>query len=150
MILAGRRRRNVETLEDKRDKKALGMALVTVPISIVSGLTGSDAATATETTLNTDAQNPQANTPEAGKTSAQMNLTAAPISRVTQLSYTVRAGDTVSKIARKFQLSTNQLIQINNLGAKALIVPGQKLKLMSDAIEPAVQKKADAATVHVV
>jgi LysM repeat protein len=150
MILAGRRRRNVETLEDKRDKKALGMALVTVPISIVSGVLGSDAATATEVAPTTDAQNPQANTPEAGKTSAQMNLTAAPISRATQLSYTVRAGDTVSKIARKFQLSTNQLIQFNNLGAKGLIVPGQKLKLMSDAIEPEVQKKADAATVHVV
>lgn len=148
MILAVRRRRNVETLEDKRDKKALGMALVTVPISIVSGLAGSDAAVASETSEDSQTQN--SNGSDNSRSSAQMNLTSAPISRATQLSYTVRAGDTVSKIARKFQLSSNQLIQINNLGPKALIVPGQKLKLIGDAVVPAVQKKADAATVHVV
>jgi LysM repeat protein len=149
MILAGRPRRNVETLEDKRDKKALGMALVTVPISIVGALSGAETGLAAENTSDAD-QNSQANGTNSGQTSSQMNLTAAPISRATQLSYTVRAGDTVSKIARKFQLSTNQLIQINKLGAKALIVPGQKLKLIGDAVEPAVQKKADAATMHVV
>jgi LysM repeat protein len=67
-----------------------------------------------------------------------------------QLTYTVKAGDTISQIARKFQLSTNQLLQLNSLSAKDLIVPGQKLKLVQNAVVPAAQAKANAATVHVV
>lgn len=132
-------------MEEKRDKKALGVALVTLPISIIGTLTGADVAQATEVeTSKTDNEGNSA--APAGGTSAS----SAAISSATQLTYTVRAGDTVTKIARKFQLSSNQLIQLNNLGPKALIVAGQKLKLISDAVIPEAQKKADAATVHVV
>ena len=72
------------------------------------------------------------------------------LSTATQLTYAVKVGDTISSIARKFQLSTNQLLTINGLDAKSLIVPGQKLKLVAHAVVPASQRKADAATVHVV
>jgi hypothetical protein len=46
MILAGYHSRNVDILDEKRDKQALGLALVTVPISIVGALGGADAASA--------------------------------------------------------------------------------------------------------
>jgi LysM repeat protein len=149
MILAGYPSRNVDILDEKRDKQALGLALVTVPISIVGALSGADAASAQQTTviqdLNTNTDN--------GETSVPRGVTAAAtpmLSTATQLTYAVKVGDTISSIARKFQLSTNQLLTINGLDAKSLIVPGQKLKLVAHAVVPASQRKADAATVHVV
>jgi LysM repeat protein len=132
-------------LEDKRDKKALGLALVTVPISIIATLSGADAAKGTEN----EAPKLEA-TGDSAAQAAKTSLSSATNTRANQLTYTVRPGDTVTKIARKFQLSTNQLIALNDLGPKALIVAGQKLKLISDAVVPEVQKKADAATVHIV
>lgn len=153
MILAGYPSRNVDILDEKRDKQALGLALVTVPISIVGALSGADAATAQQAstiqdlTTNTDSGTDNGNSGHArGVTAA-----ATPIlSTATQLTYVVKVGDTVSAIARKFQLSTSQLLTINGLDAKSLIVPGQKLKLVAHAVVPASQTKADAATVHVV
>jgi len=147
MILAGYPSRNVDILDEKRDKKALGLALVTVPISIVGGLSGADLASAQQAPVTEDSNS---NT-DAPTGSPKVSAAATPIlSTATQLHYTVKAGDTVSSIARKFQLSTNQLLQLNNLDAKALIVPGQKLKLVANAVVPASQAKANAATVHVV
>jgi LysM repeat protein len=149
MILAGYPSRNVDILDEKRDKQALGLALVTVPISIVGALTGADAATAQQAsaiqdlTTNTD-------TAESGNTRGVTAAATPILSTATQLTYAVKVGDTISSIARKFQLSTNQLLTINGLDAKSLIVPGQKLKLVAHAVVPASQSKADAATVHVV
>jgi LysM repeat protein len=136
-------------LDEKRDKQALGLALVTVPISIVGALTGADAATAQQApaiqdlTTNTD-------TAESGNTRGVTAAATPILSTAAQLTYAVKVGDTISSIARKFQLSTNQLLTINGLDAKSIIVPGQKLKLVAHAVVPASQSKADAATVHVV
>ena len=147
MILPGYPNRNVEILDEKRDKHALGLALVTVPISIVGAIAGADSASAQQSPQNENEV--QINT----NTDARSAVTAAAspvLTSANQLSYTVRAGDTISQIARKFQLSTKQLLQINNLPANALIVPGQKLKLVTNAVVPPSQAKANAATVHVV
>lgn len=147
MILAGYPSRNVDILDEKRDKQALGLALVTVPISIVGALGGADAASAQQP-LSNEESNSNTDKPSG---SQKVVVAATPIlSTATQLHYTVKAGDTVSSIARKFQLSTNQLLQLNNLDAKTLIVPGQKLKLVANAVVPSSQAKANAATVHVV
>ena len=149
MILAGYPSRNVDILDEKRDKQALGLALVTVPISIVGALSGADAASAQQSPVNQDLNTNTDN----GKTAIPRGVTAAAtpmLSTATQLTYVVKVGDTISSIARKFQLSTNQLLTINGLDAKSLIVPGQKLKLVAHAVVPASQRKADAATVHVV
>ena len=147
MILAGYPSRNVDILDEKRDKQALGLALVTVPISIVGALGGADVASAQQP-LSNEESNSNTDKPSG---SQKVVAAATPIlSTATQLHYTVKAGDTVSSIARKFQLSTNQLLQLNNLDAKTLIVPGQKLKLVANAVVPASQAKANAATVHVV
>ncbi|MEO0060420.1 MAG: hypothetical protein RL343_38 [Actinomycetota bacterium] len=155
MILAGYPSRNVDILDEKRDKQALGLALVTVPISIVGALSGADAANAQQAPViqdlntNTDSTDSTDN----GNAAMPRGLTAAAtpiLSTATQLTYVVKAGDTISSIARKFQLSTNQLLNINGLETKSLIVPGQKLKLVAHAVVPASKSKADAATVHVV
>ena len=150
MILAGCPSRNVDILDEKRDKKALGIALVTVPISIVGALSGADAASAVQPQVAED--NSTKPDSEADASGNQPLVAAATplLSTASQLTYTVKPGDTVSQIARKFQLSTNQLLQLNALPEKALIVPGQKLKLVPNAVVPASQAKANAATVHVV
>lgn len=156
MILAGSPSRNVDILDEKRDKNALGLALVTVPISIVGAITGADSATAAQESAQnqaaaraTDEKNRISDSKEASNQNVSSAATPA-LSSANQLTYTVKAGDTISRIARKFQLSQNQLLQINNLEASGLIVPGQKLKLIANAVVPASQEKANAATVHVV
>ena len=136
-------------MDEKRDKNALGIALVTVPISIIGAVSGADIASAD--IASAESPGPERvssnNVPEKNVISA---ASTPPLSIGSQLTYTVKAGDTISQIARKFQLSTNQLLQLNSLSAKALIVPGQKLKLVQNAVVPAAQAQANAATVHVV
>lgn len=153
MILAGLPLRNEETVDEKRDAKALGLALATVPISIIGTLSGGEIASAAQATGSSEepGQNPEGNSQAVapGVVKAANNPSTA-VTSATQLHYTVRAGDTISGIARKFQLSTNQLLQLNGLDSKALIVPGQKLKLVADAVLPPSVEKAKAATVHVV
>lgn len=150
MILAGLPARNEGTVDEKRDAKALGLALATVPISIVGSITGTDVAHAVESTSSVSPKNDNGDANNGLGLTAEPNSGNASVNTTNQLNYTVRAGDTVSSIARKFQLSTNQLLQINGLNAKALIVPGQKLKLIADAVVPSGQAKASSATIHVV
>ncbi len=156
MILAGYPSRNVEILDEKRDKHALGLALVTVPISIVGAMTGAESASATPEPEQKKVPAQEAEEQKSARSSqavSNQNVSSAStpmVSGANQLTYTVKTGDTISRIARKFQLSQNQLLQINNLQASALIVPGQKLKLIANAVVPASQAKANAATVHVV
>jgi LysM repeat protein len=143
-------------VDEKRDAKALGIALATVPISIIGSITGADMATAAEPKVSTTETAPDKNlniaesgTASAGDIKAATSPSAA-VSSATQLNYTVRAGDTISGIARKFQLSANQLLEINGLNTKSLIVPGQKLRLIANAVVPSGRDKASAATIHVV
>ncbi len=153
MILAGLPLRNEETLDEKRDAKALGLALATVPISIIGTLSGGEIATASEATSQTSEPNQNQVAKGAAEAAGQVKAANSPsgaVTSATQLNYTVKAGDTVSAIARKFQLSTNQLLQLNGLDSKSLIVPGQKLKLVANAVVPSAVEKATAATIHVV
>ena len=140
-------------MDEKRDAKALGLALATVPISIIGTLSGGEIANASETASQASELTQNQIAKEAGAEAVPVKAAGSPsgaVTSATQLNYTVRAGDTVSAIARKFQLSTNQLLQINGLDSKALIVPGQKLKLVANAVLPSAVEKATAATVHVV
>lgn len=141
-------------MDEKRDKKALGLALVTLPITVVTAATGADSAMASQVQSQNPTDQPKDDQTKNGQNGAgQLTAATSPSTAVatkTQLSYTVKAGDTVSKIARKFQLSTNQLLQINKLTAKSFIFPGQKLKLVADAVVPASKAKADATKTHVV
>lgn len=143
-------------MDEKRDSKALGVALVTVPITIISGIGVASTIPIEEAdTKEVDPKNPSQGTE--GDSQLTSNATgvnpvspSAAINTANQLTYTVRAGDTVTGIARKFQISTRQLLQLNEIARNSLLVPGQKLKLISNAVSPPSVEKAAAATVHVV
>jgi LysM repeat protein len=142
---------NVGNMDEKRDSKAMGVALVTVPITIISGI--GVASTIPSEEVKTKEVDPK-NSSQAGESDGQLaasaNNPSATVSTANQLTYTVRNGDTISGIARKFQMSTRQLLQLNEFARNSLIVPGQKLKLISNAVTPPSVEKAAAATVHVV
>jgi membrane-bound lytic murein transglycosylase D len=50
-------------------------------------------------------------------------------SKSRKVTYTVRTGDTLSKIARVFQVSVSQLLSWNGLSSGSHIIPGQKLSI---------------------
>jgi LysM repeat protein len=51
--------------------------------------------------------------------------------------YTIARGDTISAIAGKFGLNTNEVLKLNNLQPNTIIYPGQKIKLSGSASSPA-------------
>ena len=55
-------------------------------------------------------------------------------SMVIMLIYTVKSGDTLNNIARRFGLSPNRLIADNQLSNPSTLVVGQNLLIMSDSI----------------
>lgn len=71
--------------------------------------------------------------------------------------HTVRAGDTISAIARKHGVSVKAMLSANDLGWSSIIYPGQKLSVPGKAVRAAATKPAtvskdasSAATSHVV
>ncbi|MCT9871714.1 LysM peptidoglycan-binding domain-containing protein [Paenarthrobacter aurescens] len=59
--------------------------------------------------------------------------------------YTIVRGDTISAIARRFNLDTNALLQLNKLTATTLIYPGQSIKLTGAATPAPAQPAAPSA-----
>jgi membrane-bound lytic murein transglycosylase D len=57
-----------------------------------------------------------------------------PNSTVTSIRYTVRSGDSLSRIASKYNVSVNDLHRWNSIKGKYL-KPGQRLKLYIDVTE---------------
>src|SRR5690606_13094985 len=47
--------------------------------------------------------------------------------------YTVKRGDTLSHIAKRFGTTVNELVRLNNIKNPNLIFPGQKLKINGSA-----------------
>ncbi len=85
---------------------------------------------------------PQDTAAGTGQTSAQiaaaastLNSEAAPSStaRSGTENYSVRRGDTLSRIARRFGLTERALLQANEIDHPDLLYPGQTLKVPSDA-----------------
>ncbi len=75
----------------------------------------------------------------AAAASSQGSETAATTStRSTTESYSVRRGDTLSRIARRFGLTERALLQANDIDHPDLLFPGQQLRVPSDA-PPATQ-----------
>ena len=75
-------------------------------------------------------------------------VTALPTVRVTAAAapatYTVQRGDTVSRIAARFGLRTNDVLALNGLGWSSTIYPGQVLTLSAAAAAPAPAAPAPA------
>lgn len=65
----------------------------------------------------------------AGK-SMPVKLTAANSAKHSQRYYTVRRGDTVDSIAKRFNVATNDIQRWNNISGKRGLTPGDKVALM--------------------
>jgi membrane-bound lytic murein transglycosylase D len=55
-----------------------------------------------------------------------------PVDNTRALTYSVRRGDSLSLIARKFKVNVNDIITWNGLNKNKYLQPGQRLKLMVD------------------
>ena len=63
---------------------------------------------------------------------SQNKTTSAPKSTNRTITYKVRRGDSLARIASKFNLTVSEIIKWNNLGGQKYLQPGQKLKLKVD------------------
>lgn len=61
-----------------------------------------------------------------------LNNSYAPRDKLKRLSYRVRNGDSLWRIANRFNVSINELKQWNNLGSKKYLQPGQRLTVFVD------------------
>ena len=76
--------------------------------------------------------------PPSGATPTYLPPTAAPSGADTTgagVSYVIQPGDTISGIGRRFRASVQSLIDLNGLGPRAAITPGQSLILPASAVE---------------
>lgn len=58
--------------------------------------------------------------------------------------YTIARGDTISGIAGRYGLDTNEILKLNNLQPNTIIYPGQKIKLTGSASAPAAPAKQES------
>ena len=76
-------------------------------------------------------------------------VTAAPVAAAPSSAgtYTIAKGDTVSKVAAKFGVTTLAVLTANNLGWSTIIYPGQVLSIPGKAATPVAQPVLDAEPV---
>jgi LysM repeat protein len=126
-----------------QDPKKVALALATLPITIIGSIIPTDnVANASEIqNLNPDDSVPS---------QAAQGETADPPTRslARQSVYQVVRGDTVSSIAKKFSLTSRELMRINDLTESSLIMPGQVLRLVDNAVQPSVVDKVIGAVQH--
>jgi LysM repeat protein len=126
-----------------QDPKKVALALATLPITIIGSIIPTDdVANASEIqNLNPDDSVPSR---------AEQGETANPPTRslARQSVYQVVRGDTVSSIAKKFSLTSRELMRINDLTESSLIMPGQVLRLVDNAVQPSVVDKVIGAVQH--
>ena len=63
---------------------------------------------------------------------SQNKTTSVPKSTNRTITYKVRRGDSLARIASKFNLTVSEIIKWNNLAGQKYLQPGQKLKLKVD------------------
>lgn len=131
-----------DTAESGQDQNKVLMALATAPIAIVAAVIPQGDAFASITSaeeLTSDSQDQSTTQHSPGV-----------LFNKTQSIYTVQNGDTISSIASSFGLSTSDLFRMNNLSAATLLLPGQVLKLVDNAIQPAVIDRITSPLRHIV
>lgn len=135
--------------DDKRsgqDPKKVALALATLPISIVGSIAHpAEAADAAVLDVQTS---PNESDPTAPITYEGEAATFAPLAK--QATYLVMPGDTLSAVAQKFKTTQRELLRINQLSDEALILPGQVLRLVADAVHPSVIEKSFGPISHTV
>ena len=128
-----------------QDPKKVLMALATAPISIIAAaIPGSDAAIAETQESATPEQDLDSISTSAGK--LQLDSLLPPIQSI----YTVQSGDTLVSIAKSHGISSTELRKINRLTEASLLMPGQVLKLIDHAVQPAVLDRVTSPVEHTV
>jgi LysM repeat protein len=131
-----------DTAESGQDQNKVLMALATAPIAIVAAVIPQGDAFASITPADELTSESQDQSTTQHSPGVLFNKT--------QSIYTVQNGDTISSIASSFGLSTSDLFRINNLSAATLLLPGQVLKLVDNAIQPAVIDRITSPLRHIV
>ena len=126
-----------------QDPKKVALALATLPITIIGSIIPSD-----DIASASEIQNP--NPDDTVPSQAAQGEPADPPTRslARQSVYQVVRGDTVSSIAKKFSLTARELMRINELTESSLIMPGQVLRLVDNAVQPSVVDKVVGAVQH--
>ena len=122
-----------------QDPKKAALALATLPITIIGSMSP-DVAGASEQQEVASGKQP------AGAAEGETNETSRagaehPRALAKQSVYEVLPADTLPTIAKKFSLSVGELMRINNLNENSLVMPGQMLRLVDNAIQPSVIEK---------
>lgn len=127
--------------ETKRgqDPKKVALALATLPITIIGSITP-DFATASEVQDHSPENQNFDETPEDSRQTLQ-SRTHTPRTLSKQSVYEVLPGDTLPTIAKKFSLGVSELMRINRLTDSSLVMPGQILRLVDNAVQPSVIDK---------
>ena len=71
----------------------------------------------------------------AGAAATPTNVSALKSPQVRQVTYVVRAGDSLYSISRRFRVSVTDLREWNGVAAEKVIKPGQRLKMFVDVTE---------------
>jgi membrane-bound lytic murein transglycosylase D len=87
--------------------------------------------------VNAPAAAPAATTATASASLIGSNVSAgfAATSRIREITYVVRRGDSLSSIARRFRVTVDQLVQWNRGAGDKYLQPGQRLKMVVDVTE---------------
>lgn len=151
-----------EKLARRRPATAgLGLALVAASVGIPTTAAASPVDTANipvlPKTLNPVPKAATAKSLPKTSVAAVASATAVPASK-NSMTYTVKAGDTVSHIALRTGTTVSAIVKANNLNSKAFIRAGQKLTIpgasqaapKASNAKPAAQKKQASSTTYTV
>ena len=100
----------------------------TVTYTVVSGDTLSDIAARFGTTYQAIAERNDIDNPNLIYPGQVLTISGQP-QNGGEVWYTVVSGDTLSAIADRFNVSVQQIVDLNNIGNPDLIYPGQKFKI---------------------
>ena len=67
--------------------------------------------------------------------SVEAGVKRAPNERIRRITYTVRRGDSLSRISTRFRISVNELLEWNEISSEQYLQPGQQLLLFVDVTE---------------
>jgi membrane-bound lytic murein transglycosylase D len=76
-----------------------------------------------------------ASTAQASLVSSEAAAGFAATSRIREITYVVRRGDSLSSIARRFKVTVDKLVEWNSGAAGKYLQPGQRLKMVVDVAE---------------
>ncbi|MEN9749168.1 MAG: hypothetical protein RL149_246 [Actinomycetota bacterium] len=121
------------------------MALATLPITIIGA---TDAPLAAQAQVSSQQDLDRASDAEAVDKSGDSVPAQSSLSR--QSTYTVSGGESLTSIAAKFKTTSRELLRINQLSEDSLLLPGQVITLVENAVHPSVIEKTIGPSHHVV